>query len=380
MKNKKKLLIAGASAASLVALGLGTFAFFTDTLELPVINTKVGTVDISATAEVRHTQLKRDLLHKYPYDIYATETDGDFLEYWEVPDYPDWRRENPGPVPVLVDSNSSMTKTMLQSIFEEAPDNLNPGDNLGGSYNNTNHEDLRPGTDHEIILNITNEGSKSTDIRVLFEVSGKDANGVDLTAEELQLIRLFIDTENSVSGLTSLYSRQAVPSDIHYSLYSLNNYESSQDDDKSIKYELTPNVVNFWTDDFTNTSFGQVFLDEHPSLLSSHMVLSGNPSHYNVETEKETFSTAEESYDSEGHIDYNFTEEIKTIPYSGTLKIDVGMEAPYDYRGNFDEDMFETLQKLQGADIKIKIIVQAMQHRNSSYDMWDTVFTDMFEF
>ena len=56
------------------------------------------------------------------------------------------------------------------------------------------------------------------------------------------------------------------------------------------------------------------------------------------------------------------------------------MEAPYDYRGNFDEDMFETLQKLQGADIKIKIIVQAMQHRNSSYDMWDTVFTDMFEF
>ena len=81
------------------------------------------------------------------------------------------------------------------------------------------------------------------------------------------------------------------------------------------------------------------------------MVLSGNPSHYNVETEKETFSTAEESYDSEGHVDYNF-----------------------------NEDMFETLQKLQGADIKIKIIVQAMQHRNSSYDMWDTVFTDMFEF
>ena len=58
MKNKK-LLIGGASALSLATLGLGAFAFFTDTVELNK-DAKVGTVDLEGTIEMKHTQLKRD--------------------------------------------------------------------------------------------------------------------------------------------------------------------------------------------------------------------------------------------------------------------------------------------------------------------------------
>ena len=48
MKNKK-LLIGGASAASLVALGLGAFAFFTAT-DTAEVAAQVGTVELSASA------------------------------------------------------------------------------------------------------------------------------------------------------------------------------------------------------------------------------------------------------------------------------------------------------------------------------------------
>ena len=48
MKNKKKLLIAGASAASLAALGLGAFAFFADSSEIQE-HTYVGTVAVSGS-------------------------------------------------------------------------------------------------------------------------------------------------------------------------------------------------------------------------------------------------------------------------------------------------------------------------------------------
>ena len=66
MKNKK-LLIGGASALSLATLGLGAFAFFTDTVELNE-ETKVGTVNVEATAEIKHTQIKRiRMLDEYIY-------------------------------------------------------------------------------------------------------------------------------------------------------------------------------------------------------------------------------------------------------------------------------------------------------------------------
>jgi hypothetical protein len=61
MKNKKKLLIVGASAASLAALGLGAFAFFYDEVET-MVESKVGFIDVNVTGNITHTQLKRELV------------------------------------------------------------------------------------------------------------------------------------------------------------------------------------------------------------------------------------------------------------------------------------------------------------------------------
>ena len=148
MKNKK-LLIAGASAASLAALGLGAFAFFTDTVEVTK-NTQVGTVDITASAEIKHTQFKREMILSYPYvwdgfDVPVTE-------YWSYV----------GPK-VKVDE-MPLTQDVVKNMFEDAEDNLNPGDNMM-----MEDQTAYPGTDHEIIVNISNEGSKSVQTRVLFE-------------------------------------------------------------------------------------------------------------------------------------------------------------------------------------------------------------------
>ena len=342
MKNKKKLLIAGASAASLAALGLGTFAFFTDTLELPVINTKVGTVDISATAEMKHTQLKRTNMHKWPNDLF--------------------------------EGTGEMTKEIIEGLFEEAPDNLNPGDNEDPDPKLSS---ARPGTDHEIILNITNEGSKSVDTRILFELTGKAADGSDLTAKELQHVLIYADLLNCVSGLTTIEGILAF--DLHDRIFELYPNYNFDEEDISLIYSLEGNVYNIKADDYSNTDLGKLMLGEYPSLLGSRLVLSGNPSHSNYELERESFDVVTIDYDDYGDMIESSEQEIRDVPYNGTLKFHVGLEDPFNYRGQLDEELLETINKLQDADINIKITVQAMQHRNSSYDMWETVFAEDFE-
>ena len=48
MNNKKKLAIAGVSAIGITALGLGTYAYFSDSVE-NTLTAEVGTVDIEVT-------------------------------------------------------------------------------------------------------------------------------------------------------------------------------------------------------------------------------------------------------------------------------------------------------------------------------------------
>ena len=355
MKNKKKLLIAGASAASLAALGFGAFAFFTDTVELTK-NTKVGTVELSVDAEIKHTQLTRSNALKYPYDIYDSFT---------LPFSPDWEAEMPRMMAPKI------TKSDLEAMFEEAPDNLNPGDNMG----NNSDEVLYPGTDHEIIVNITNEGSKSVQTRIVFEVSGTDSEGEPLTNNDLRHIKLFFDALNSVSGLTSAQDVSFNPSIIFTSRDKLP--EASSPDNNTIVYVFDHNA--YFSKDRSQTEFGEVFLNEQSDFLNSRLTLSGNPKHDNVETEKAYKEYVVETTDEYGDpTGYKLLNEIITVPYSGTVKFDIGLDSPYNRNGSFNEETFETLQKLQNADIQIKVIVQGIQLRNSDPDMWHTLFEQSF--
>lgn len=195
MKNKK-LLIAGASAASLAALGLGAFAFFADSSEIQE-HTYVGTVAVSGSMEMTHTQVKRDRI--FDYGLFGVDEAFPF----EMPYYPEGMsfnfnnktatRLSHHPHPRIPNKES------VEAAFEVAPDNLNPGDNMYIPGWNLNH-----GTDHEIIVNIQNDGSKSVQTRMIFEITGTDANGNALSANDLRAIKLYFDEMNSVSGLTSI--------------------------------------------------------------------------------------------------------------------------------------------------------------------------------
>lgn len=55
MENKKKLMIAGASALGLGILGVGAFAYFSDTANVSG-TAKVGTVDVTATGNLTHSE------------------------------------------------------------------------------------------------------------------------------------------------------------------------------------------------------------------------------------------------------------------------------------------------------------------------------------
>ena len=126
MKNKK-LLIAGASAVSLAALGLGAFAFFADSSEIQE-HTYVGTVAVSGSMEMTHTQVKRD--RTFEYGIFGV----DEVFPFEAPYYPEGMsfifnnktatRLSQAPIPRIPNKES------VEAAFEVAADNLNPGDNM----------------------------------------------------------------------------------------------------------------------------------------------------------------------------------------------------------------------------------------------------------
>jgi hypothetical protein len=362
MKNKK-LLIAGASAASLAALGLGAFAFFTDTVELNK-DTKVGTVDIEATAEINHTQLKKEVVLSYPY----------LWENYDLPIYPNWISDPNLATPVLEIETEPLTQEILLDMFETAQDNLNPGDNMF-----QNDSDAYPGTDHEIIVNVTNEGSKSVTSRILFEITGTDAEGNALTAEELAHIRIYADTLNSVSGLTSGSAYDFIPDDV----FRLRE-ETYADEDLSQnnKYVLVYNpLYTYERTSMAETSFGQVFLNNTLSLNNFGGLLSGNSeNHDNAETEMMPVYKYIDDFD-DNRTRFDEIETMGNIPFEGTMKFDIAMNSVQTLKNEnmFSSEALEALQKLENANINIRVIVQAMQLRNTNIDAWDIVFYEDFE-
>lgn len=134
MNNKKKLLIAGASTLGVAIVGLGAYAYFSDS-DSETVGGTVGTVDIEASNAV--------LKH-----YYGVDADGN---------------------PVEIDIN-----------------NINPGDNDPDQPGSPS----RPGTDHELSFDIENAGTKSVITRSKITVTAKDKSGNDIDSDELMNIIL----------------------------------------------------------------------------------------------------------------------------------------------------------------------------------------------
>ena len=272
MKNKKKLLIAGASAASLAALGLGAFAFFYDEVET-MVESKVGFIDVDVTGNITHTQLKRELVPR----LMASE--------------PIIDTENP----------NEITKEQVLALFETAPDNLNPGDNeMPDDY-------VHPGTDHEIELNIQNTGNKSIRTRILIEVSSEDGS---LSSRDLRKLNLYFDPYNTIAGLSSAAQLAEGVFMIRKDLDEIGTTEDGVVfilDQETVEnvYNLSGSPeINLLTDDIS------------PYVLSG-LILSGTGE--NAETE--LFKSRTMNIET-GEID---TVE-QELPSSGTIKLDLGLE------------------------------------------------------
>ena len=323
MKNKK-LLIAGASAASLAALGLGAFALFSDEASLNPLTTKVGTVEVEGSVDITHTQMKRN---------YAA-----LLMTPENPVNPTavWGDDNVGADEV------SEAKAQMLSLFETAPDNLNPGDNELPTGNTV------PGTDHEIVINVENKGTKSIQTRVLIELTGADENGNALTTADLQKINVYFDQYNSISGFTSVPQLSA---DILEARSLLSRMTTTKNN--AIVYVADYALVNN-SIDLSVLPEAESFTDSISDYVLSGLILSGTGK--NAETELfETFDALNEEYVS------------RTAPTSGTIKLDLGLDAD---AGEFFE----------GKTIEVKITVQALQLRNSSSSNWSDMFSERYVF
>jgi len=127
MTNKKKIIM-GSSVAAVVLLGIGAFAYLSDT-DTDYDNSKVGTVDVSLTEQANGKK--------------------------------------------------------VQITHSDDLDNINPGDN-----DPTNPDDNRPGTDHELTFEIQNDGTKSVITRTIITVSGVDKDGNDLSIADLEKVIL----------------------------------------------------------------------------------------------------------------------------------------------------------------------------------------------
>ena len=272
MKNKKKLLIAGASAASLAALGLGAFAFFYDEVET-MVESKVGFIDVDVTGNITHTQLKRELVPR----LMASE--------------PIINTENP----------NEITKEQVLALFETAPDNLNPGDNeMPDDY-------VHPGTDHEIELNIQNTGNKSIRTRILIEVSSEDRS---LSSRDLRKLNLYFDPYNTIAGLSSAAQ---LAEGVFMIRKDLDEIGTTEDGVVFIlDQETVENVYNLSGSPEIN-----LLTDAISPYVLSGLTLSGTGE--NAETE--LFKSRTMNIET-GEID---TVE-QELPSSGTIKLDLGLE------------------------------------------------------
>ena len=321
MKNKK-LLIAGASAASLAALGLGAFALFSDEASLNPLTTKVGTVEVEGSVDITHTQMKRN----YAALLMAPEgAAASVHNSWDD---------------TFGADEISEAKAQMLSLFEAAPDNLNPGDNELPTGNTV------PGTDHEIVINVENKGTKSIQTRILIELTGEDENGDALTRQDLEKINVYFDHYNSISGFTSVPQLSA---DILEARSLLNRMSTTKDD--AIAYVVDYALVN-GSIDLSVLPEAESFTNSISDYVLSGLILSGTGE--NAETELfETFDALNEEYVS------------RTAPTSGTIKLDLGLDAD---AGEFFE----------GKTIEIKVTVQALQLRNTSDSNWEDMFSERY--
>lgn len=378
MKNKK-LLIGGASALSLATLGLGAFAFFTDTVELNE-ETKVGTVNVEATAEMKHTQIKRiRLIDEY---IYGNEVvDGqEQAERITYPYYPE--SENNARYPSSMDIDAITSIDQVRAAFEEAPDNINPGDNIySDGFSNY------PGTDHELIVNIENQGSKSVQTRIIFEVTGTEADGVTpLSSEDLRHITLLYDAMNSVSGLTSVNNPLMLPPEIFENRIGLIRMPEEKESENTVTYMFDHTILDSVIDR-SQTTFGSVMLEPLPDAVFTDLVFSGVGE--NAEEElggykryyQETKNEAENSWDIDWTWDIMESEELIEAPTSASFKFDICMNNPILISGSLEDykQYEEQFARLEGANINIKVIVQGMQYRNTNDRVWKTLFEQDFK-
>lgn len=317
MKNKKKLLIVGASAASLAALGLGAFAFFYDEVET-MVESKVGFIDVDVTGNITHTQLKRTLVPR----LMASE-------------------------PIIDAKNpNEITKEQVLALFETAPDNLNPGDNeMPDDY-------VHPGTDHEIELNIQNTGNKSIRTRILIEVLSEDGS---LSSSDLRKLNLYFDPFNTIAGLTSVAQ---LSEGVLMERKDLKEIGKTEDGVVFIvDQETLENAYNL-SGSPDSLEFAEIKLltDDFSPYVLSGLLLSGTGE--NAETE--LFKSRTMNVET-GEID---TVE-QELPSSGTIKLDLALEK------NAGE-IFE------GKKIILKITVQGMQFRNTNNNLWEDLFVDEF--
>lgn len=377
MKNKK-LLIGGASALSLATLGLGAFAFFTDTVELNE-ETKVGTVNVEATAEMKHTQIKRIRMRdEY---IYGNEViDGqEQTERITYPYYPESEYNARYPSSMDIDAITSIDQ--VRAAFEEAPDNINPGDNIY-SDGFANY----PGTDHELIVNIENQGSKSVQTRIIFEVTGTEADGVTpLSSEDLRHITLLYDAMNSVSGLTAVNNPLMLPPEIFSKRIELIQMPENKETENTVTYMFDHTILNDVIDR-SQTTFGSVMLEPLPDAVFTDLIFSGVGE--NAEEElggyktyyQETKNETEYSWDIDWTWDIMESEELIEAPTSASFKFDICMNNPILISESLEEykQYEEQFVRLQGANINIKVIVQGLQYRNTNDRIWETIFEQDF--
>lgn len=368
MKNKK-LLIAGASAASLAALGLGAFAFFADSSEIQE-HTYVGTVAVSGSMEMTHTQVKRD--RSLGYYIYGEDRGYNY----DLPYYPEGMVSNFNKSAIRLSEQAMPIpdRLLVESAFEEAPDNLNPGDNILLPGWELNH-----GTDHEIIVNLQNDGSKSVQTRMVFEITGTDASGSALSADDLRVIKLYFDEMNSISGLTSLHKPYLVNEELFTNRILLPEMEEENQDENKLMYgfdaSLLENII-----DRSQTTYGSVMLNELSDAAFTGMVFSGSEEHANRETEAGIKKYYVET--DEFGIWSLETEDI-TAPTSGSFKFDLGLDAGVYYNEDENEytkndDVIASVARLEGATINIKVIIQGMQYRNTGSSTWEQLFEQTF--
>ena len=320
---------------------------------------------------MNHIQVKRDRI--FDYGLFGEEHG---YYYYELPYYPEGMVSNFNKSAIRL-SHQTMPipdRLLVESAFEEAPDNLNHGDNIYLPGGDKNH-----GTDHEIIVNLQNDGSKSVQTRMIFEITGTDANGNEITADDLRNIKLYFDEMNSVSGLTSVRDTQYANKELFTNRILLPEMEETNQDEHKLIYGFDSSLLNTVIDR-SQTDYGSVILNELSDAVFTGMVFSGSEEHANRETEAGIKKYYVET--DEFGIWSLETEDI-TAPTSGSFKFDLGLDAGVYYDEDENEytkndDVIASVARLEGATINIKVIIQGMQYRNTGDSTWEQLFDQAF--